>query len=78
MLGIGQTDGAMARLLGDAHAGVTFDWDDADGMKKEILRCWTLFRAGKLDDNDGDIDRYSRRRLTRQMAQLFDSLDINR
>lgn len=74
VLGIGQTDGAMARLLGDAHAGVTFDWDDADGMKKEILRCWTLFRAGKLDDNDGDIDRYSRRRLTRQMAQLFDSL----
>ena len=26
----------MARLLGDARAGVTFDWDDADGMKKEI------------------------------------------
>ena len=74
VLGIGQTDGAMARVLADAHAGVTFDWDDAAGMKAEILRCWTLFRAGKLDDNDEDIDRYSRRRLTRQMVQLFDSL----
>lgn len=74
VLGIGQTDGAMARVLDDSHAGVTFGWDDAGGMRTEILRCWKLFRAGHLDDNYEDIERYSRRRLTKQMAQLFESL----
>ncbi len=74
VIGIGQTDGAMARLLTDAHAGATFDWDDAGGLKKEVLRCWSLSREGRLLDNDADIGRYSRKRLTREMAGLFDSL----
>ncbi len=78
VIGIGQTDGAMARVLDDAHAGRTFGWDDAAGLKAEVLRCWNLFRVGRLDDNDEDIGRYSRRRLARQMAQLFDSLSNQR
>lgn len=77
VIGIGQTDGAMARVLDDAHAGRTFGWDDAAGLKAELLRCWNLFREGRLDDNEEDIGRYSRRQLTRQMAQLFESL-LNR
>lgn len=74
VIGVGQTDGAMARVLDDAHAGRTFGWDDETGLKAEVLRCWMLFREGRLDDNEEDIGRYSRRRLTRQMAQLFESL----
>lgn len=74
VLGIGQTDGAMARILSDAGAGITVDWDDSKGMKDEILRCWKLFREGNLNDIEEDIDKYSRRRLCRQMADLFESL----
>ena len=74
VLGIGQTDGAMARVLEQAHAGVTFNWNDTEGIRKEVTRCWQLFREGRLDDNEEDIERYSRRRLTRQMAEVFESL----
>ena len=78
VLGIGQTDGAMAMVLSEAHAGMTCGWDDAEGIRKEVLRCWQLFREGRLDDNDEDIERFSRRRLTQQMAQLFESLSQQR
>ena len=74
VLGIGQTDGAMALVLSEAHSGVTCGWDDTEGIRKEILRCWQLFREGRLNDNDEDIERFSRRRLTQQMTQLFESL----
>lgn len=74
VLGIGQTDGAMARVLSESGAGTTFGWDDRTSMKREVLRCWDLFREGRLLDNDGDIEKYSRRRLARRMAELFDGL----
>ncbi len=74
VIGIDQPGGAMDRVLTDAQAGRTFDWSDGAGMKAEVLRCWKLFREGRLGDNDEDIERFSRRRLTRQMAQLFESL----
>lgn len=74
VLGIGQTDGAMAAILSDAGAGRTFDWEDSEGIEAEIRHCWDLFCKGELNDVSGDIDKYSRRRLCRQMADLFDSL----
>ncbi len=74
VIGIGQTDGAMAKILSESQAGVTLGWEDRKGMKAEILRCWRLFLDGRLRDNGADIEKYSRRRLARRMSELFDSL----
>ncbi len=74
VLGIGQTDGAMASILSDEGAGVTFEWEDKEGLKAEILRLWALWKEGRLLDNTADIGKYSRRRLTRKMADLFEKL----
>lgn len=74
VLGIGQTDGAMAAILSDAGSGKTFDWDDEEGIEAEVRHWWDLFCKGELNDVTGEIDKYSRRRLCKQMAELFDSL----
>ena len=74
VVGVGQTDGAMARILSESGAGATFEWEDRDGLKAEILRLWALFKEGKLADNPADIGRFSRRRLTTQMAALFERI----
>ena len=74
VVGVGQTDGAMARILSESGAGATFEWEDRDGLKAEILRLWALFKEGKLADNPADIGRFSRRRLTREMADLFERI----
>ena len=74
VLGIGQTDGAMARVLAETGAGETFAWDDEAGTRSWIDRSWADFLAGKPGRTGGDIARYERRATARRMADLFETL----
>jgi len=71
VLGIGQPDGAMAMILDDTRTGVTIDWEDRESLRKFILDCWNRHKKGELKTEDTDISRFTRRNLTRRMAQLF-------
>ena len=71
VLGIGQPDGAMAMILDDTRTGVTIDWEDRESLRKFILDCWNRHRKGELKTEGTDISRFTRRKLTRRMAQLF-------
>ena len=72
VLGIGQEDGAMARVLADTGAGVTADWDNLEGMRAFIDKAWEQHKAGGVPSVTGDIARFSRRNLTRELAALLE------
>lgn len=72
VLGIGQTDGAMARVLEETGAGATVGWDDLKGTGAFIDRAWEQYRSGGVPSVGGDITRFSRRSLTRRLAALLD------
>ena len=72
VLGIGQPDGAMSMILNKTNTGVVVDWEDKISMKKYIDDCWKAHLDGNLTINDGEISAFTRRNLTRQMAELFD------
>ena len=75
VLGIGQTDGAMARILADTGAGETFEWDDEAGIRTYVLKRWEKFLAGDDDSvPDNNIEQYSRKATARKMAALLESL----
>ena len=75
VLGIGQTDGAMARILADTGAGETFEWDDEAGIRTYVLKRWERFLAGDDDSvPDNNIEQYSRKATARKMAALLESL----
>lgn len=75
VLGIGQTDGAMARILADTGAGETFEWDDEAGIRTYMLKRWEKFLAGDDDSvPDNNIEQYSRKATARKMAALLESL----
>ena len=74
ILGIGQTDGAMARVLSDAAAGEMFAWDDEAGIRDFVERAWKRFRNGGIPPTGGEIDRYTRQHLTHELATLLDSV----
>ena len=75
VLGIGQTDGAMARILADTGAGETFEWDDEAGIRSYVLKRWEKFLAGDDDSvPDNNIEQYSRKATARKMAALLESL----
>ena len=62
VLGIGQEDGAAAAVLRDAAAGEMFDWDKKD----ELL----AFLDAEHPQTAG-IEKYTRRALTAQLAELL-------
>ena len=74
VLGIGQKDGAMAMILNETKTGVVLDWEDREAIACHIDSCWEKHLAGKLVTDGADISQFTRRSLTRRMAQLFDSL----
>jgi hypothetical protein len=77
VLGIGQPDGAMAMILDSTKAGVVFDWEDREAVAAYIDDCWQKHLEGRLTGGGTDISRFTRQNLTRQMAQLFESVILS-
>lgn len=74
VLGIGQTDGAMARVLGDTGAGAVYEWNDRDALAGFVDRCWQMYRSGEPWTGTDNIEQYSRKATTAKMAALMESL----
>ena len=74
VLGIGQTDGAMSMILNSTKTGLVLDWEDEASISRFIELCWQNHLAGKLTVEDADISQFTRRNLTRRMAELFERL----
>jgi len=74
VLGIGQEDGAMALAIREVHGGETFSFGNEDGIRAFIDDAWNRHLSGTLGRCTGDIEKYSRRELTRQLADLLGSL----
>ena len=74
VLGIGQTDGAMSMVLNLTKTGFVLDWEDEASISRFLELCWQNHLAGKLTVEDADISQFTRRNLTRRMAELFDRL----
>jgi hypothetical protein len=74
ILGVGTREGAMATVLQETGAGKIFDWNDTKDIKEYIDNCWTAFLAGTLETEATDIERFSRRSITRNMVDLFEKL----
>ena len=74
VLGIGQTDGAMASVLAAAGAGTVAEWEDEKAVSAYVSECWEKFKAGTLRTEARDTGRFSRRALAEGMAAIMDSL----
>ncbi len=74
ILGIGQTEGAMAAVVRDAGAGVVYDWNDEKRIRQWMDFCWDEFKNDELHDTTGDISRYTRRYTTRRLVSLLNEI----
>ena len=76
VLGIGQVDGAMARVLAATEAGCTLGWDDEEGLRAFLEAAWRTHCNGGIPATTGDIGPYSRRATAHALAQLLESAVI--
>ena len=70
VLGIGQEDGAAAKVLTDSGVGVMYDWDKAGQIRAAIDAAWN----GTFPFSPSGIGRYTRSALTHKLAELLGSL----
>lgn len=74
ILCIGLTDGDAAKIIDNTKAGYTVGFEDSVSMKKTILRLYDDYKNDKLIVNSQNINQYSRRNLTHQLADLMNNL----
>ncbi len=78
ILGIGQTDGAMARVVRNTGSGIVYNWDDEEKIRQWIDFSWDEFKNNELLDNASDISMYSRHKLTKRLASLLEEITKSR
>ena len=61
-------------ILDNTKTGLVLNWEDKKSIEKYIEICWKKHLEGHLAVEDADISQFTRRNLTRRMAQLFDQL----
>jgi glycosyltransferase involved in cell wall biosynthesis len=71
ILTVGPPEGETAYFLNETRTGHIVDFDDAEGIKKQILEYYNLYREGKLYTNPLNLNRYSRKTLAGEMAELL-------
>lgn len=76
ILGFGQTDGAQALLLQETGTGVMVGWDDETAVKAFVGKAWRQHVEGGVPATTGDIDRFSRRSTTHELALLLDRVFV--
>ena len=67
ILGIGQTDGAMARIVNQTGAGVVFGWEDKASVTAYLNLCWKRFNAAD-DDEDIQVEHSGETELKEVLA----------
>jgi hypothetical protein len=74
ILAIGPLNGDAAVILKEAGAGVIFDFDDVPGIKLQLLRLFDLYLKQQLSLQQGHIEKFTRKNLTRELTLLLNNL----
>ncbi|MFE3871214.1 glycosyltransferase family 4 protein [Flavobacterium sp. ZS1P70] len=71
IIAIGPTDSDFAEIITTTNTGVFFKYSEKMRLKSVILDFYNQFLQGKLQSNGVGLQRYSRRNLTKELAQLI-------
>lgn len=76
VLCIGPTEGDAADILHTSGHDSIFDYDDVYGIKTYITACYQQYISGQnlSGSETTSIEQYSRKNLTKKMAELLDEL----
>jgi glycosyltransferase involved in cell wall biosynthesis len=73
IIAIGPTDSDFAEIIKETNTGVFFTYSEKEKLKNLILEYYNQFLVGKLQSNGVGLQKYSRKNLTKALAQLINS-----
>ncbi|KUJ60088.1 glycosyl transferase family 1 [Flavobacteriaceae bacterium CRH] len=71
IIAIGPQGSDFAAIIKETNTGVFFDYSEKAKLKSVILDFYNQFLEGKLQANGVGLQQYSRKNLTKQLAQLI-------
>ncbi|MEO6304997.1 MAG: glycosyltransferase [Bacteroidia bacterium] len=71
VLAIGPVDGDLAKIINETKTGLISGFDDEVNLEKNIL---SYFNGKVTDANDAEVNKYSRKELTKELCLLLDKL----
>ncbi len=74
VLALGLPSSDAANILKESGMGSTIDWGDESALKNHLLLLYQRWKSGETDHGLINIDQYSRRALTGQLAELLNGL----
>ncbi|MEO8253952.1 MAG: glycosyltransferase family 4 protein [Flavobacterium sp.] len=73
IIGIGPKGSDFAEIITETNTGVFFDYSEKEKLKSTILNYYNQFLEGKLQSYGVGLQKYSRKNLTRELAELINS-----
>ncbi len=71
IIAIGPKDSDFAEIITTTNTGVFFEYSEKMKLKSVILDFYNQFLEGKLQSNGVGLQHYSRKNLTKELAQLI-------
>lgn len=74
ILFIGPSHGDAADIIRSCSAGSIVDFDDFDGLKKELTDKYDNYRNKNNESNSSNVERFSYPELTKQIVKLLEKI----
>ncbi len=71
---VGPTNGDSSRIIREVQAGMTCDFYDKTSIKNVVLEFYRRYKRGSLQNQEGNIDSYSRKYLTGKISSILTEL----
>ena len=75
ILCIGPENGDAARIIRETRSGSVVDFEDVEKLKQVIVYYYKLYKSGDLKTLNIEIEQYSRKSLTNDMAKVLNQLN---
>ena len=77
ILAIGPVDGDAAAIIKETESGLISGFDDEEGLKKNILTFYNLYKKDELNVSSKNLDKFTRKKLTFKLSKLLNELVNN-
>jgi len=71
IISFGPSEADVSKILKETQSGRHFSYQDSESVKSFITETFNLWKTGNLTENTRNIEQFSRKNLTKQLADIL-------
>lgn len=76
IIAIGPKDSDVKKIIKETNTGTYFNYNDYESLKTTILEYYKAFQNSNLQSHPIGLQKFSRKKLTRQLAELIKNIKL--